>query len=203
MGISNSIVVPFYKCHINDLKGDVALLGSSDNNMFDGDLYDLGLGNWEINSEWELSKKYNVIICTRCAYFARHPYDFISRCHDSLIEGGRLYVDWGVGDHWRFPKFKVGWYKDEEQEYAYNSTNFLWSMVWHDDFLKNDQCLTFEKEIKRYGYSSLRNAIYQEIPSVLETYHIDQHFKDVKYSFLTIVKPYLQLYVLVAGVKRE
>jgi len=201
MGVSNAIVVPFYKKHMIDIKGDIALLGSSNNDMFDGDLYDLSLGNWEINSEWMLPKKYDTIICTRCAYFAQKPYNFIERCHNSLNDNGRLYVDWGIGDHWRFTKFKVGWNKNGEQEYAYSRTNFLWSMVWNDDFLKDKECIRFEKEIEKYGYSSLKDAIYLEVPSILDTYHIDKYFKEVKYNILTIVSPYLQMYVLVSGVK--
>ena len=35
------------------------------------------MGNWDINTDWELKKKYNTIICTRCAYFAKNPEDFI------------------------------------------------------------------------------------------------------------------------------
>jgi len=153
MGVSNAIVVPFYKEHIEP-KGNVALLGSQDNNIFDGDLYDLSLGNWEINSQWDLPKKYDTIICTRCAYFAKDPDSFIIRCHNHLNENGKLYVDWGVGDHWRFPEFKVGWIKNNKQEYAYTSTNFLWSMIWGEDFIENKECHKFAEEIKKYGYSS-------------------------------------------------
>jgi len=109
--------------------------------MFNGDLYDLSLGNWEINSEWKLPRKYDTIICTRCAYFAKDPDDFIKQCYDNLNENGLLYVDWGLGDHWRFAEFKVGWVKGGEQEYAFGDDNYLWSMVWDDTFLKNELVL--------------------------------------------------------------
>jgi len=203
MGISNAIVVPFYKKNIK-CHGNVALLGSANNDMFEGDTYDLSLGNWEINSKWELPKKYDTIICIRCAYFSRDPSDFISRCYSSLNDDGRLYVDWGLGDHWRFSEFKVGWVNiSGEQEYAYRRDNYLWSAIWDDDFLKNEQCVMFQKEIEKRGYVSLKDAICDEVPSVLDTFYIDKYFKNVAYSFLTTIKPYLQLYILVSGVKKR
>lgn len=203
MGISNAIVIPFYRRHIVNIKGDVALLGDSNNNMFDGDLYDLDLGNWEINSEWELDNKYDTIICTRCAYFSSRPEDFIKRCHDNLNENGLLYVDWGVGDHWRFPEFKVGWIdKNGKQEYAYTDNNYLWSMVWSNNFLDNAQCSIFEKEIIKRGYSSLEEAIRSEVPSIISVDFISEFFES-EYHILTITKPYLQMYVLISGIKRN
>ena len=200
MGVSNAIVIPFYKECIN-AKGSVALLGSSDNDMFEGDLYDLSLGNWEINSEWKLSKKYDTIICTRCAYFAKDPEGFIKRCYDNLNDGGLLYADWGLGDHWRFPDFKVGWIKGGEHEYAYSSNNFLWSSIWGDKFLDNDQSIEFQEGIKKYGYSLLKDSIYKEVPSVLKTDLVEEYF-DAEYKILTIRKPYLQMYIMVCGAKR-
>ncbi|GAG60218.1 unnamed protein product, partial [marine sediment metagenome] len=77
MGNTNSILVPFYKTHINNSRQPCALLGFTDNEIFEGDLYDMQLGNWDINSPWELDKQYEAIICTRCAYFAEDPEDFI------------------------------------------------------------------------------------------------------------------------------
>ena len=86
-------------------KGEVALLGFTNQDYFFGDLYDLQLGNWDINSEWSLPKKYDTIICTRCAYFAKDPKDFIKRCYNNLKKNGTLYVDWALGDHWRFDNY--------------------------------------------------------------------------------------------------
>ena len=40
-------------------EGEVALLGFPDNSAFNGDTFDLSLGNWEINSDWSLGKKYD------------------------------------------------------------------------------------------------------------------------------------------------
>ncbi len=83
MGKSNPIYFPWIQSLIKP-KGDVALLGFSDNTYFNGDLYDLSLNNWNINSDWKLPQKYDTIICTRCAYFAKHPEDFIKRCYNNL-----------------------------------------------------------------------------------------------------------------------
>jgi len=201
MGNSDKYVIPFYKEKINPIISPVALLGFSGNKSFDGDLYDLSLGNWEINSAWKLPKKYDTIICTRCAYFAKKPEDFILRCYDSLEDGGLLYVDWGLGNHWRFDKFKVGWVKEGEHEFCYSENNYLWSTVWNNRFLENDQCFLFEEEIKKYGYDSLNQAVLDEVPAVLKTTFIESLF-DTSYNFLTIVSPYLQLYILVSGVKK-
>jgi len=201
MGINNKYVFPFYKEKINLIKPPVALLGFSNNCFLEGDLYDLSLNNWNINSEWKLKQKYNTIICTRCSYFAKDPEDFIKRCYDNLIDDGLLYVDWGLGDHWRFPEFKVGWIKNNKQEYAYGNDNYLWSTIWNDDFLDNKECIVFEKEIIKRGYLSLNDAIIKEVPSILNTAFIENLF-EVKYDFLTLVEPYLQLYIMVSGIKK-
>jgi len=203
MGVSDAIVKPFYKKHINPMRENVALLGWDNNSLFKGDLYDLSLGNWDINSKWELPKKYDAIICTRCAYFAKDPEDFIKRCYDSLNDHGLLYVDWGLGDHWRFPEFKVGWLdtKTGKQEHAYTDGNYLWSMIWNDGFSKIPECKLFEDEIKKKGYLSLKSAVEDEVPAILHTDTMSKYFS-YGYDFLTVLKPYLQMYVLVSGVKK-
>lgn len=120
MGKSDEYLYQFYSQKITpNIKGDVALLGFTNNNWFQGDLYDPQLGNWEINSEWKLKKKYDTIICLRCPYFSKYPEDFIARCYSYMNNGGHIFAEWGLGDHWRFKDFKVGWIKDNKQEYAY------------------------------------------------------------------------------------
>ena len=94
MGRSDPHVLSFYNKTIKP-RGTTALLGFSNNNFYNGDLYDLSLDNWNINSEWMLDKKYDTIICTRCAYFAEDPWDFVERCYENLNKNGVLYVDWG------------------------------------------------------------------------------------------------------------
>jgi len=197
MGKSDKYIIPFYKEKISQTDSPIALLGFSNNDMFDGDLYGLSLGNWNINSEWELDKKYNTIICTRCAYFAKDPEDFITRCYNSLGENGLLYVDWGLGDHWRYKDFKVGWLKGEEHEGHYFDGNFLWSTVWDDSFLEDGECKRFSKAIKKYGYEDLKASVKKEVPYMLTLNFVKKYF-DVRYDILTIEEPYLQMYILLS-----
>jgi len=201
MGVSDIIVIPFYKKKISPIQFPVALLGFTNNNVFKGDLYDRNIGNWEINSEWKLPKLYNTIICTRCAYFAKDPKDFIARCYNSLQPNGILYVDWGLGDHWRFKNYKVGWVKDGEQEYAYGNNNYLWSCIFSEKFTENPHYQQFEKEIKRYGYSDLKKSIMEEVPSVLSEAEVLSVFGNINFDLLCIREPYLQLYILMSSKK--
>ena len=183
-------------------EGDVALLGFSNTNYFNGDCYDLQLGNWEINSNWELSKKYDTIISLRCPYFAKNPEDFIKRCYNHLNEGGKLYIDWGLGDHWRFDNFKVGWVKNGEQEYAYKDDNYLWSTLWDDRFADMRAVQEFEKEIKSYGYESIRDAVSKEVPSILRPQFIHNYFNFNCYTQRLKTTKHPQIYILVSGVKK-
>lgn len=202
MGQSDEILYNhlYYK-HISP-QGSVALLGFQDNKYFPGDCYDLQLENWDINSDWSLDKKYDTIICLRCPYFAEDPEAFIQNCYDNLNDNGRLYIDWGLGDHWRFDEFKVGWTKGEEHEHAYADDNFLWSAVWDDCFLKNEQYKIFEEAVEKFGYKDVKKAIYEETPKVLDLSFVREYF-EVGYDALTLwpdTKP--QIYFLLCGVKK-
>jgi SAM-dependent methyltransferase len=201
MGVTNTVLFPFYKKYIKAVS-PCALLGFTDNTLFEGDMYDLRLNNWNINSQWKLNRSYQTIICTRCAYFARDPEDFIIRCHRYLNPGGRLYVDWGVGEHWRYENFKIGWVKDGEHEKKYGDDNYLWSMVWDESFLENESCQEFAKAAQKYGYDDLKAAIYKEVPSVMNLDFARQYF-DVNYHILTVNNKYLQMYVLLDGQCRK
>lgn len=200
MGKSNEYIIPFYHKHIKP-KGKTALLGFFENSIFKGDLYDLSLGNWDINSNWNLNKKYDTIICTRCAYFAKNPQDFISRCHAHLNPGGCLYVDWGLGDHWRFKNYKIGWVKDGEHEYAYGNNNFLWSTVWSDKFLSDAQFKLFEKRVEKFGYSNIKDVITKEVPSILQLEDFCALF-NISYKTLCLWEDLPQLYILFSAYKK-
>jgi len=209
MGRSDPYILPFYRENIKP-EGQVALLGFTDNRYFAGDLYDLQLNNWEINSDWNLDKKYDTIISLRCPYFAKDPEDFIKRCYDHLNEGGKLYVDWGLGDHFRFENYKVGWAKNGEQEYAYKDDNFLWSTVWDDSFLKDEQFKLFSKRVQKYHYGDIKKAIFEEVPKVMYLEDVNKYF-NISYniralwgtSFLNSpqVLPEPQVYILIKGIK--
>ncbi len=200
MGKSDSILKAWYQYNIKP-RGEVALLGYSSNNFFPGDLYDRSIGNWEINSSWSLPKKYDTIISTRCPYFAKDPEDFIKRCYESLNSGGSLYVDWGLGDHWRFKKYKLGWVKDNEHEYAYGQDNLLWSSIWDDDFLDNAQFKKFSLSVKKHGYINVKKSVFEEVPKVLELKTFKQYFILQNYQMLSLWDNSPQLYMLIHGVK--
>ena len=200
MGKSDPHMLNFYREHIKP-QGDIALLGFVNNRWFRGDLYDLQLNNWNINNQWQLNKQYDTIICTRAAYFAKDPEDFIERCHENLNKDGKLYVDWGLGDHWRFDNYKIGWIKDGEQEYAYENDNFLWSSVWDDSFLENEQYKLFCTKVAKFGYKDVKKAIFQEVPKILEINLIKKYF-DISYNIKTLWEDKPQLYILVSCVKK-
>jgi hypothetical protein len=199
MGRSNEYIIPFYHEHIKP-EGKTALLGFSENSIFEGDLYDLSLGNWNINDDWHLNKKYDTIICTRCAYFAKDPQGFILKCMNHLEKNGTLYVDWGLGDHWRFENYKIGWVKDGEHEYAYANDNFLWSAVWSDKFLNDDQFKLFEKRVQKFGYNNVKDAIKKEVPSVLMVNYIEKQYT-TRYYNICLWDDLPQLYTLLSLTK--
>lgn len=200
MGKSDGILNPWYKQSIVP-QGRTALLGFQNNNVFPGDLYDLQIGNWDINDDWSLDGTYDTIISLRCSYFARDPQQFIKKCYEHLNDNGTLYVDWGLGDHWRFENYKIGWIKDGEQEYAYKDDNFLWSTVWDDSFLENEQYKIFCDRVKKFGYEDVHKAIIEEVPSVLTFKDIEGYYK-LQHSIITLWEHNPQLYILLKAEKR-
>ena len=200
MGRSDLHVFNFYNKKIKP-KGRTALLGFNKNNVYQGDLYDLSLKNWSINSDWTLKTKYDTIICTRCAYFSKDPWDFIEKCHENLNPNGILYVDWGLGDHWRFENYKIGWVKNGEQEHAYKNDNFLWSTVWDEQFLEHEQCKTFCNNVTKLGYKDVQEAIRQEVPSIL-TLEFVRLFFNCEYEILSLWEDSPQLYILLKCIKK-
>ena len=161
MGMSDSILYPRYMeifdRNINREINSIAFLGfsshqhvtshiSSKNPTACIDFYDIELDGdfkWDINSNWDLKQKYDLVVCLRCPYFAKDPKKFLEKCHNNLNEGGYIFIDWGLGDHWRFSDYKIGWVKNEEHEHAYVAGNYLWSTVWDDSFLNDDQFKIF------------------------------------------------------------
>jgi|TARA_E500000305_G_scaffold104280_1_gene100479 SAM-dependent methyltransferase len=201
MGRSDQSLVPFYRKHIKP-SGSVALLGFENQNLFRGDLYDIRLNNWDINSDWKLAKKYDTIISLRCPYFSKDPERFIDKCYDSLNSGGSLYLDWGLGAHWkRFKNYKIGWVKNGEHESAYREGNFLWSCLWDDSFLADRQFLLFTERVRKFNYFDVKGAIFQEVPSILNLEYINKKFK-VEYNLLALWEDQPQLYFLLSGKKR-
>jgi len=208
MGRSNAILKQTYIKLLNFSTKKAAVLGSPGPYFVTNilptttfDYFDLSLGNWEINSDWQLEKKYDLIISTRCPYFAKNPHKFIDKCYSSLSEKGAVLLDWGYGDHWRFPNYKIGWVKNGEQEYCYGETNYLWSGIWDDSFLKNEQFILFSGWMKKFDYHDVKKAIFDETPSVLPLNYIqDKFYTNVELLALWPEKP--QLYIFVVGFKK-
>lgn len=158
------------------------------------DFYDLSLGNWEINSDWKLYQKYDLIISTRCPYFSKDPYQFISKCKENLNPRGHALIDWGLGDHWRFDTFKVGWTRGGETEWAYKDENYLHSCFWNEDVAKDIESKKFWNAVlkNKFGYSpsqTLTQVVEEEVPSI-----ISYPTKKTKLRFLWPDAP--QLYII-------
>lgn len=180
----------------------VAFLGFSQENSFTRlfntpvkDFYDLSLGNWNINDSWSLKKKYDFIACTRCAYFSKDPKDFIERCKDNLTDNGIALIDWGLGDHWRFQDYKIGWVRNGEHEFAYKEDNFLYSCFWNEKLLEHEEVQNFWNAVKNnsgFGYQaddSFVEVIKKEVPHL-----IDYECKKIVTKFLWPESP--QLYII-------
>lgn len=185
----------------------VAFLGFSQENSFTQlfnspikDFYDMSLGNWNINDSWSLKRKYDFIACTRCPYFSKDPSDFIERCKSSLSPSGLALIDWGLGDHWRFKNYKVGWVRDGEHEFAYAEDNLLHSCFWNDGLLKHEEVQNFWKAVKNnpdFGYeetSTLEEVVKKEVPRLVE-----YECKKVATKFLWPDSPQLYIITLIAN----
>ena len=202
MGKSDSLIFPEYIKILPKLSYQtIAFLGFSSENDFtkrlegkDRHFYDLSIGNWNINDSWSLNQKYDLIVCTRCAYFSKNPKIFIEKCKEYLKDDGIALVDWGLGDHWRFKNFKVGWVRDGEHEYAYNNDNFLYSCFWNDDLLKDENVNYFWSLVKsntkfQYQNENISDTIKREVPAVVS-------YETIKISTVTLWPDNPQLYII-------
>jgi SAM-dependent methyltransferase len=210
MGRSDPIVLKRYFSSIPDIFIEsAAFLGFQSSNELtraikskNKDFYDIdeksGASYWNINDkDWKIDKeKYDLVVCTRCAYFAKDPERFILQCKEILKPGGFLLVDWGLGDHWRFENYKIGWVKDGEHEYAYSKENFLWSTIWHDTFSSNIDVENFTKNVSKFGYTDIKTAIEKEVPSILSLNHVAKSFDSITYSILNLWEDSPQLYII-------
>jgi len=188
MGKSDPYIFQFYRSLLpNNYYEKVALLGNQKDSNFtslisckEKDFYDLALENWDINDDdWNIDKKYDLVVSTRCPYFAKDPKSFIDKCLNILNPGGILFLDWGLGDHWRFERYKIGWLKDGEHEFAYKDDNFLWSTIWHDSFLNHPEFIKFQNNVEKFGYNkhNIKEDIFKEVPSVLDLSSLDLNLK--------------------------
>jgi len=179
VGKSDSFVFPWYRRNVKVPAGSrVLFLGQTHHNAFtaaleaESEFRDIELGNWDINGDLQSDSKYDAVVCTRCAYFSESPQRFVDQCMRVLRDGGSLYADWGLGDHWRFPRFRVGWMSNGEREYAQygGERQYLHSAAWKDSLENHPAVLDFKQNIRRHGYEErlLRPVIQEEVDSVLE-----------------------------------
>lgn len=190
--------------------GDVAFLGWSKQDLFTTNIicnsatyYDLMLGNWNINDDdWHIEdEKFDAVFCTRTPYFAKDPQSFIEKCYKILKPGGRILVDWGLGDHWRCENYKIGWVKGAEHESCYEDDNFLWSAVWDDSFLKNKDYEIFEEYVKKFRYNDVKKSVFEEVPSILQLSSIKKLF-NVNCELMALWPESPQLYIIIYGTKK-
>ena len=216
MGMSDPYIYSKYLEMLNTIVSpdelanmDACFLGFRSGNSFTkatgilkSTFYDLEINNWNINDEdWKINKEsFDIVIATRVAYFAKSPVDIVRKCHHILKDNGILLIDWGLGDHWRFKDYKVGWVKNGEQEHAYRDDNFLWSTIWDDLFQEHPAYIKFSQDVEKKGYSDVRQSIMDEVPSVGFMSEI-QHLFDFKVDMLTLWENSPQLYIVLAGVK--
>jgi SAM-dependent methyltransferase len=189
---------------------NACFLGNINHNSFTANIksvfaefHDLHLNGWNINNlPWKISnQKFDFISCTRCAYFSKDPELFFSELDRILSPGGRFIVDWGLGDHWRFNDYKIGWKKNGEHEHAYDDDNFLWSTIWHESFLIHPEFTKFQNWVKKLGYESVEAAIEKEVPVVFNLNNLKNKF-NFKIDMITLWEDAPQIYFIMTGIKK-
>ena len=233
MGKSDPMVYDIYYKSLNDICGgnlaniefkNIGFFGQAKDNDFTAKIksenrkfYDLTLKNWNINSfPYNIEEKFDLIVCTRCAYFCKDPKKLFAEFNEVLLPGGKILIDWGLGDHWRFENYKVGWVKDKEQEWAYEEGNYLWSTVWHKIFENDPNVLLFKELIENHGYNveklsnvnpenTLQKIIEKEVPSVMMLNELNesQVFKNINCCITTLWADSPQLYIVLVVTKER
>ena len=212
MGKSDPYVYSTYLDTLDDQKEyeSIGFYGFSKSNQLtdwfvsdDKNFYDLSLGNWNINEyPYDNSKKFDLIVCTRCAYFSKSPEKMINSFYGLLKENGKILIDWGLGDHWRYENYKIGWIKDSEHESFYGKDNYLWSCLWDDMLIQHPHFKKFEKWVEKFGYPDTKSAIYSEVPKLLSLDLVSTFFSHVRVNLLTLWEDSPQLYIILFGKKR-
>ena len=188
----------------------VCFLGNTNHNSFTSNIktnftefHDLAINGWNINNTpWKITdKKFDFVGCTRCAYFSKSPEVFFNELDRILLPGGRFIVDWGLGDHWRFNNYKIGWKKNGEHEHAYDDDNFLWSTIWHDSFLNHPEFIKFQDWVKKLGYEDVEKAIKEEVPVIFNLNNLKNKF-NFTINMLTLWEDAPQIYFIMSGIKK-
>ncbi|MBA7490672.1 hypothetical protein ES702_01213 [subsurface metagenome] len=172
MGISDNILFPIYKNFISknvkEITGMVAFLGFSEKNdicrfvedkyKVQGQLFDIQLGNWDLNEdEWSIKDKFDFILCLRTAYFARDSKELLAHFSNILNDEGILIIDWGLGSA-HFPReisdWTFGWeYKGKRCYGEYQDKKYyLYSTFWDDLILNTEAGKVMINYAKRFHY---------------------------------------------------
>ena len=73
--------------------------------------------------------------------------------------------------------------------------------MWDDSFVNHPQFKLFEKRTEKFGYSDVKKAIQDEIPSILEFNKMAKYF-NISYDMVALWDDMPQLYILIIAEKR-
>ena len=218
MGKSDSYVFPWYTNTLRktisfETVANAAFLGQAHENALskhfttsNKKFYDIALDNWRINDEvWNIEENtFDVAICTRCAYFSNDPHSLVEKMLSIVKCGGKVFIDWGLGDHWRLQPYKVGWIKNGLHESVSYQTHEskLYSCFWIDDLENHEQVIKFKNELHRQGLYdmfkvNLGDIIRHEVPNILDA----SEFKPIHIDALKLWDSEPQLYISTLYVK--
>jgi len=210
MGKTNSKIFPIYRQKALELgitdEDHVAAFGCTeqptwlDNHC---DLYDEQLGNWEINSLFpQEENQYDAIVCTRVAYFAKDPLKLMAQFHRLLKPDGRLLIDWGLGDHWRYNDFHIGWnHKTGMMEEAYG--NRLHSAIWREGLDETREVIAFRKNCIKFGYdleTPMMDILKKEVDCVRDVSEFLPMLNHCKVATRSFWPDAPQLYMIMSAV---
>ena len=188
MGRSDPHVFNFYVNVLNkkNVYDSIGFFGFSKPNQFSDWFvaknkcyYDIELDNWNINHfPYDVREKFDLIVCTRVAYFSKDPKMMLTQFKNFLKPDGKILVDWGLGDHWRFQDFAIGWKHHGYQEFAYREKNYLWSSYHSKNLKSKKNYALFEHFCKRFGYDYVESAIDKEVDVIIT----DKDVRDIGYN---------------------
>jgi len=188
MGRSNPHIFKWYGEQLASHWESIAFLGWPGPDAFtesltarQKDYYDLSRGNWQIEApSWDIAPdQYELVMCTRCPYFARDPLQLVRRLVEIARPGGTVFLDWGLGDHWRIQPYRVGWVRDGQQESVTfgSHRSVLYSCFWDDALESHEQAQSFRDAVRKHGYDdarSLGDIVRDEVPELLSTAELAQ-----------------------------
>ena len=160
-----------------------------------------------------MNKKYDLIVCSRVAYFSNDLKYFVDSCYDRLNNGGVFIVDFGLGDHWRFDNYKVGWFLNRDRDlYTHahehsvynNKKQHLWSVVWNNHFCENRVVNDFfecVKDVNDYYFNKSINDVVLNETNCLDYSYIKNKFAFCFLDFLMLWPESPQLYIFLFLVK--